>query len=393
MQLAGIFPGIACVGYTFGLGSMAKLGAVGGWLTLGLIALAGVTFWALLEGSGRLASSTGGSVLRRWWSRGPLGVGVVWVVTVGLLGAQWTGLPILTQQLAGLLRVGIEQAWPAMPHAAAAAQVILAIGFAAFVACCLLRGARGRVLMILAGLTVVTGIGLAGALAFSVGAQPMFLPRAAPAGNSSLLGIPGIALAMPTLLLRPWLLGDRGGNGVAQRRDALAGGAMLVALCVMAWAVAWRTVPGGVRAEELVRHLHLSGHGLASAFLVVGAIGAGLTSVLPMIIAVPVWIADCRGLNADLLDGPSLVLVVAAAVIALAGLVIGDGLAGWHRVAGRAAQLLVPLLVVGGLWRELHRGGVAGERGGRGLNAAMGIAFLLAAAGSVASGQFFFSKD
>lgn len=389
-MLCGFAPGIACVGYTFGLGSIAKLGTARSWGSLGVIALSGFVFWALLEGSGRLASATGGSVLRVWFQKGPTGAGLAVVVIIGLLGAQWSGLPLLTHQLSRLLQSTLELAWPALPQSEAVARVGLAGCVIGFAALCLRPGLRERLLAILLVLTVLLGIGLMGAMVLTRAAWTGQLAPGNTLGDPPVFALAGIPLAIPTFLVRPWLLGDRVRDERAQRRDAAMGAWTFFALCLMTWVICLglRTDAG---ASAMVRQLLASGGGFAGAFFMVAALAAGLTSVLPMVIAGPVMVADCRGRSAGPEGGLAVALIAMATGLALGGLAFGDRVGAWHRLSGQAVQVIIPPCVIGGLLWELNLGSAQGTGGRMCLNAGLVIALALATVGAVAAATKLFT--
>lgn len=390
LGLATVAPGIACVGYTFGLGSIAKLSATGDWRSSGFIAVAGLAFWALLAASDRLAHATGGSVLRSWCRQGPAGVSVAVIVIIGLAVAQWSGLSVLTDQLTRLLHIALERAWPALPRSETVARSGLACGLLGCVVICFLPGQRERLLKVLLVMTLVLGLGLLGALVFSERTWPEPRSGGSPLGHPTHLALLGIALATPTFLVRPWLLGNRIRDPIFQKRDAVIGAGVFLALCVLTSMVVLGIGSDGGNAGTLARRLFASGDGLAGGFMVLAALAAGFTSILPMIIAIPVLVADCRGFDACLQDGVSIALIAMAAFMALGGLAYGERILGWHRLAGQTTQLFVPLLVVGGFLRELNRNGAQDPRVGKWLTGGLLMAFVVAATGAVMSARNFF---
>ncbi|MBX3749170.1 MAG: hypothetical protein KF897_03690 [Opitutaceae bacterium] len=190
--------------------------------------------------------------------------------------------------------------------------------------------------------------------------------------------------------MRPWLLGNRIRDPIFQKRDAVIGAGVFLALCVLTSMVVLGIGSDGGNAGTLARRLFASGDGLAGGFMVLAALAAGFTSILPMIIAIPVLVADCRGFDVCLQDGVSIALIAMAAFMALGGLAYGERILGWHRLAGQTTQLFVPLLVVGGFLRELNRNGAQDPRVGKWLTGGLLMAFVVAATGAVMSARNFF---
>jgi len=320
-----------------------------------------------------------------------MGVGFALAVILGLLFAQWSGLPVLTYQLAQLLRLALEQVWPALPAAETIAQVACAFCLCGFACVCLLPGLRERLWAMLFVLTAVLAGGLLGAVVLSRNPSMQHAAEAYSLGNALPYALAGIPLAMPTFLVRPWLLGDWRRDAIAQSRDAAFGAGVLVACCLLAWSVCLGLCSSGGSAGAIARQLFVAEFGLGGWFFLVAALAAGLTSVLPMAIAVPVMLADCRRSDIELRSATSIALIFAAITLALGGLAIGDKVAAWHRLAGQVAQVLIPPCVIGGLIYELNFGRNQCVGVSRWLNAGLAMALALAMVAAVLAAKNVFT--
>ncbi len=376
-------PGVVCVGYTFGLGSMAKLGAASGWSSLSLVLVGTVLFGALLQASDRLTrDGDGGSLVKLLAGRGAAGGWLAGLVIAGVFLAQWTGLPVLMRQVAGLLYDGARLHQPGLPAASPAGLGVIAAGL---LACALVwlwpdaRSRLGKAMVVLVGLTAV-GLGAACILAWVAGPHGPTESMPMPVSTSGLVLL-GIALAMPTFLIRPWLTG--GLDPGAQNRDAALAALLLFVLCGSMLALMAVVGPCDGDVRTTLRAIEATAGKWAAMGFALGALGAGLTSVLPMLLILPVLLADYCGETTGLTDVPGRALMITAAGLGASGPLWGDGLLEVHRAAGQAAQVFLPPLVVGGLlWMLNQKFPASGPRADWRLGSTLGIAWIATLAGS-----------
>ena len=132
----------------------------------------------------------------------------------------------------------------------------------------------------------------------------------------------------------------------------------------------------------------------AAGLFLLGAVGAGLSSLIPMAMILPLLLADfCRGKLQ--LNTPQFRIVAAlGCVIGLAGPIFGDQLLPIHRAASQIAQVFVLPLVVGGVFLLLNRDELMGRHKAgfwlnAGLVAAFGFSLILSWSGLTALGRRF----
>ena len=408
LLLAG--PGIFCVGYTIGTGAVTKLTAAGaqaGMQLLWVLPIGGLLFWALLEACGRYTVVTGGTVLHdfrtrlrggRWWAL---------IILAGVALGQWTGLPVLAGLVAELIYDGLRLWVPSAPIRNPEAVWGIAAVLLAGVYGLLRTGRYSLVEKTMAVIVALMMAGFTGAMLMAPPAPGMFvrgLIPSLPSGHADalpVLALIGTSVAAPTFLVRSLLMkakGWGGGNLPEQRRDA--GIATLVifllGLSVMACAAgalgqpgpAIRDVFGAIHGLE-----HYPGRTAAGLFLL-GAVTAGLSSIIPMVMILPLLLADYRSGDLQLHTRQFRLWTGLACVVGLAGPVLGDQLWPVHRTASQLAQVFVLPLAVGGIFLLLNRGDLmGGHKAGfwlnAGLFAALGFSLVLSWLGLAAMGRRF----
>lgn len=390
LLLAG--PGIFCVGYTIGTGAVTKLSAAGaqaGMQLLWVLPIGGLLCWALLEACGRHAVVTGDTVLHGFRTRLRGGRWLALIVLFGVVLGQWTGLPVLVGLVSELIRDGLRLILPsaALQHGGAVVAVAAVLMGGIYG---LLRVGRYSVLektmALLVALMLVGFIGAAGMVWLAPAMAPRGLAPSVPvAGDGGLivLALIGTSVAAPTFLVRSLLLKGKGWGGEnlrEQRRDA--GIAALVVLLIGAAVMA--CAAGALYRQDLsIRTLFDAIHGLeptagrlAAGFFLAGALGAGLSSIIPMAMILPLMLADYRSGELQLRTPQFRAWAALACVIGLTGPIVGDSLLPIHRIASQLAQVFVLPLVVGGIFLLLHRDDrMAGHKAGFWLNTGLVAAF------------------
>jgi len=310
MLLLTIGPGIFCIGYTIGTGSVTAMLKAGSEYRMGLLwvlALSCLFSWVLMEAFGRFAVVTGSTAIRGFRENLPFGREISLLVIGGIVFAQWNSLAGIlglsshgvfeTVQLFGVGR-GADPYWPVLLIAATILGAMYVV---------LLRGEYAlfeRVLLLfvsLMGLSfVISTFIVPPRLADVVGG---FVPRVPDAPGAALMvaAFVGTTMAAPTFVVRPlllkakgWTLGDYG----AQRRDALVSALLMFAISGAVMAVATGALGYTGRSVDRVLDMVEALTPLAGPFAVVifmvGVLSAGLSSVFPILMVAPLLIGDYR---------------------------------------------------------------------------------------------------
>ncbi len=363
-------------------------------------------FWALAEAYGRYAVATGSTALHgmRMHLRG--GSFLAIIVLLGAAAAQVSGLPVLAGLVARLSCEALRLALPAIPSESPVAvlgcSVLLGIGTYA-----VLRAGRydlwEKTMVVASALMLIGFIGAAGIAGFSSKEAEVFIPVAADEGGwAARVALIGTAVAAPTFLVRALMMRGKGwtpGNSMTfsfQRRDAFIAAVGLVVLVgsIMACGVAARG-NGGVRdLFDLAPALEARGGRVAAGLFLLGAIGAGVTSFIPMAMVLPLLLADFNGTGWSMNTVSFRAWSAGACLLGAAGPLVGAHLLPLHKLAGQIGQVFVLPLAVAGAFllvnrRALMREQAAGLALNAGLIAAFGCSLVLAASGLVALGRRF----
>lgn len=393
-------PGIFCVGYTIGPGAVTKLAAAGAqsglqllWAVLGGSLLFGV----LLEAYGRYAIVAGTGALHGFRAHLPGGRWLALLVLIGIVMGQWSGLPVLVTLVSQLAYDGLALLLP-LPVARSQGAVVV-------VAAVLLAGvygliAAGRYSLLEKAMFLLVALmvgGFAGAMWLAwPGFSPIIrgLAPSLPAGEGGIwpvVVVIGTAVAAPTFLLRAlWLKGRGwiGGNAREQKRDGV------VAACVIfiVGATVMGCAAGALHASGVdlrdpfgaIQALTFTAGRWAAGLFLVGVLGAGLSSIIPMAMILPLLLADYRREEPRLHTRWFRIWAAVACVVGLTGPVGEEWLLPLHRLASQLAQVFVLPLAVAGIFVLLNRTDLMGtQRAGFWLNAGLlaALVFSLLVAG------------
>ncbi len=393
-------PGILCVGYTIGTGAVTKLAAAGAqsglqllWAVLG----GALLFWVLLEAYGRYAVVTGTGALHGFRTHLPGGRWLALLILIGVGMGQWSGLPVLVTLVSELTYEGLALlvSLPAAPSqgmvvALAAVMMTGVYGLIAAGRYSLLEKAMFLLVALMVG-------GFTGALWLARPESSLIVGGLAPSrpagagGIWSAVIVVGTAVAAPTFLLRALWLKGRGWtkwNAREQTRDGLVAACVIFIVCAAVLACAAAALhASGVDIRDpfgAIRALAPTAGRLAAGFFLVGALGAGLSSIIPMAMILPLLLADYRREEPRLHTRPFRIWAAVACAVGLAGPVGGEWLLPLHRLASQLAQVFVLPLVVAGIFVLLNRADLLGaQRAGFWLNAGLlaALVFSLLVAG------------
>jgi Mn2+/Fe2+ NRAMP family transporter len=382
-----------CVGYTIGTGAVTKLAAAGAqsglqllWAVLG----GSLLFWVLLEAYGRYAVVAGTGALHGFRTHLPGGRWLALLVLIGIAMGQWSGLPVLVTLVSQLSYEGLALF---LPLPAVRSQGVV-MGLAAV----MMAGVYGLIatgrysLLEKAMLLLVTLMvgGFTGAMwlaqpecSLIVGGLAPSLPAGA-GGIWPAVVVIGTTVAAPTFLLRALWLKGRGwdGKNVKDRKgDAMVAAFSILLVCATIMGCA----AGALRASGVdirdpfgaIQALASTAGRLAAGLFLVGALGAGLSSIIPMAMILPLLMADYRREEPRLHTRQFRIWAAMACAVGLTGPVSGEWLLPLHRLASQLAQVFVLPLVVAGIFVLLNRVDLMGaQRAGFWLNAGLMVALV-----------------
>ncbi len=363
--LQSIGPGIFCIGYTIGTGSvtsMVKAGSEFGMQLLWVLVLSCLFSWVLMEAYGRYAVVTGNTAIISFRSRLKGGKPIALLVVIGIIVAQWSSLTGILGLSAHAIYEVSRLFFPTLPENNYWAVVVIAVIIIGIMYALLFVGKYSFFEKILIVFVTIMG------LSFMV-ATMMVFPNPTELVNGMIPTIPavdsgkllvaafvGTTMAAPTFVVRPLLLKEKGwgpDQRKAQSRDALTSAVLmlLINLSIMAAAAGALHSEGKIvtKVLDMVYALEPIAGRMAVALFFVGTLAAGLSSIFPILMVAPLLIADYRSGE---MDAGSMTFKTITAVACLVGLtipVLGTNpiLA---QIATQVAAVFILPVVIGGIY-------------------------------------------
>lgn len=390
LRLLLIFgPGIFCVGYTIGTGSvttMIQTGSTYGLRYLWVVALSCLFCGFLMEAYGRFALVTGKTTIQAF--REHFGKPVAWLVLGMVVLGQWcclSGLVGLSSEaIYQLLRMyfpGLESVDRYVFVLGTAACVMLAVYIL------LWFGNYSRLEKIL--VLLVTFLGLSFIVSnFMV--PPHFsqvmkglLPCNIQGAELLVASLVGTTLAAPTFVVRPLLLRGKGWTKTdlkLQTRDVCFSAFLmfLVSGSIMCCATGAIYNHGGKPIEQVMDMVEtlrpLAGSGAVLIFLI-GLISAGLSSIFPIVMVAPLLIGDYRDGELEVQTPTFRILAAFVCCIGLTVPILGANPI-FAQILTQVAQVFVLPLVIALMMVLINRRTLMGEhRAGVVLNLGLFLAF------------------
>jgi Mn2+/Fe2+ NRAMP family transporter len=383
-------PGIFCIGYTVGTGSvttMCKAGAMVGMDLLWLLGLSCLFMGFLMEAFGRYAVVTQQTAIHSFKTHLPAGRVIAILVVFGVVAAQYGAcmgiLGLCSSMITEALR---DMGWTYSPYGtrliaailiAALLYSLLMVGRYSFFEKVLVFFVTIMCLVFLASMVLV----LPPAGAFATGLVPKL-----PDAEGAFVLVPamvGTTMAAATFVVRPLLMNAKGwtvANRADQTRDSCVAAILMfvISMAIMASATGVLHQQGQSvdKVMDMVRALEPAAGRLAVVLFFVGALGAGLSSLFPIIMVAPLLIADYRD---GRFETDTLLFRSLCAAACLAGLVVP--VLGFHpieaQIVTQIGGVFVLPLSIGAMIVLVNRRDLMGpHRAGPVLNVALVMSFL-----------------
>ncbi len=339
LTLLSVGPGLFCIGYTIGTGSvtsMAKAGSQFGMKLLWVLVLSGLFYWVLVEAYGRFAIVTGETALHGFKKRFKFGKIIAILILIGVVTAQWCCFSGLLGLTANALyeafrlfipRLNPENYWAVLGIAVFILLVmysLLLVGSYSFFEKILVFFVMTMGLAFLVSMFIV--LPTPGEIAAGL------IPRIPDVPGAKLMvgAFVGTTMAAPTFVVRPLLMKGKGwtiANMTEQRRDSFT--AALVMFIISASIMICATGALFHRGMEITKVLDMvytlepvAGK-FAVALFLIGTLSAGLSSTFPIMMVAPLLIGDYRAGELDTKSGLFRILSGVACLIALTVPIIG----------------------------------------------------------------------
>lgn len=338
--IALVGPGLFCLGFTIGTGSVTTMVNSGGRYGLALLpvlALSAFFTWVMTEAYGRYGVVTGQTAIHG--IKTTLKGGKVWalVLIAGLVVSQWISLSSILNIVSNAVAEVLMLCIPAIPKAATYWIVIATAVLIALTIWFLLnKGNYSTFEKILSFLVTMMGfafilsmfIKLPDPEAFRKGFEALAL-------NSSDAGLfvaafVGTTMSSPTFVIRPLILKSKGWGAAdqkVQKRDAIVSASLtfIISASIMI-AAAGTLFANGIRIDRVLDMIYvlqpIAGR-FAVALFVVGLLAAGLSSIFPIMMLAATLHSDYNHGELRTRTRPFMILTGISALIGLTIPILG----------------------------------------------------------------------
>lgn len=334
--VALVGPGLFCLGFTIGTGSvtsMVKSGSMYGTDLLWILAISAFFTWVMTEAYGRFGIMTGDTAIHGIKTR--LKGGKVWaiILIIGLVVSQWISLSSILNITSNAVSEVLYMCIPGLPESAGYWIVLgMAIIIAGSIWIILNKGNYGVFEKILSALVTLMGLAFILSLFIEL-PEPGTIAKgfvpSLPKDPGALLFVAafvGTTMSSPTFVIRPMILKSKGWgkeDGKLQRRDAIVSASLtfIISASIMICAASVLHTRG-ITVEKVLDMIYVL-EPIAGRFAVVlfvtGLLSAGLSSLFPIMMLAPELISDYR--HGEMQTGTPLFKILTG-IAALAGLTI-----------------------------------------------------------------------
>jgi len=406
-MLLALGPGIFCLGYTIGTGSVTSMATAGsryGMQLLWVLALSCLFSWVLMEAFGRYALVTGSTTIHSFRTRLKFGPAIAMLTTGGVVVAQWNSLTGILGLSSHAIYETSRLFLPGLPAENYWAVLAIAVVVITIMYGLLLVGRYSFFEKVLVFFVTVMAVSFLVSMALApprpADVAAGLVPRIPDAAGAGLMvaAFVGTTMAAPTFVVRPLLMKGKGWTGanlVEQSRDAAFSASLMfvVSGSIMACACGalfYQDKPI-TKVLDMVWTLEPVAGKYAVLIFMTGALSAGLSSIFPIMMVFPLLVADYRAGQFDTRSKTFRILSALACLFGLTVPILGANpiLA---QIATQVANVFVlPLVIAGILYlvncRELMGRHRAGWLLNLGLVAALVFSCLISYTGILALGK------
>ena len=391
LMLLSIGPGIFCIGYTIGTGSvtsMSKAGSLYGTQFLWVLFFSCLFSWVLMEAYGRYAVVTGGTAIHSFKTKFKYGKLFAVLTIIGVSIGQWCCL----SGIVGLSSSAIYESFRLVNPSAESSSYIPVLVIAIIIVICMYSilwvGTYSLFEKIL--IVFVTILGLSFLISmFLVLPSPGqiikgFIPSVPKVEGAGLImaAFVGTTMAAPTFVVRPLLLKGKGWTTAQykqQQKDSFSSALFMFIISGSIMVCATGALYNNGRSIENVLDMANSLQPIAGKFAIalflVGILSAGLSSTLPIMMVAPLLISDY---NQGKMITRSVLFRSLTAVACLMGLIVP--ILGVNpilaQIATQISQVFVLPLIVGGIIVLVNRKEMREHRAGILLNCGLCASFI-----------------
>lgn len=364
--ILSVGPGIFCIGFTIGTGSitaMTKAGSMYGMQLLWVLFLSAFFSWILMEAYGRYALVTGDTALHAFRENFRYGKAIALITAIAITIGQWGSLTGIlgisanaiyevSQLFLGNTGRNENEYWFVLGIAIfiiVLMYALLTIGRYSFFEKVLVVfvTVMGISFFISMFITLPSGEEIVRGFKFQI-----------PAGKDGKLmaaAFVGTTMASATFVVRPLIVLGKGwtkNNMKEQSKDALISGILIflisAAVMICAAGAIYGTGKSVTKVMDMVTTLEPVAGRFAVALFMTGALSAGLSSIFPILMVAPILYSDLKGDKLDLKSRHFKVLTAVAGIVGLLVPVLGSNPIA-AQITTQVVNVFILPIVVGGI--------------------------------------------
>jgi len=366
---------------------MIKAGSMYGTQLIWVLFLSSVFAWVLMEAYGRFAAVTGETAIHGF--KKYLKWGKFWAILtiIGVVLGQWSSLSGILGLTSSALYEVLRLFIPGLKENNYWAVLGIAITLIVIMYALLLVGKYSFFEKIL--IVFVTIMGLSFILSMVIVLPDPkeialgFVPSIPVGGELLVAAFVGTTMAAPTFIVRPLIVKEkRWGKGQlkVQSRDAFVAALLMftisASIMIAATGALFHEGKSVTRVLDMVTALEPVAGKLAISLFMVGAMSAGLSSVFPILMVLPLLIGDYRQGKMEINSSMFRILAGIGCLIGLIVPVIGANPI-VAQIATQVASVFILPLVISGVIVLINKKDILGKHSaGWKLNTVLGIALI-----------------
>lgn len=336
--LSAIGPGLFLIGYNIGTGSITTMGMAGaqyGMTLLWALILSGIFTYILMVAFGKMTLVTGRTALYNVKKEIPGGKWIALYIMIALIIGEILALMGIMGIVAELVQEGIRLMSTSQTLMVPTVAIITVISVAMFLI--LWFGQYKIFERILTGFVILMALCFV-VVFFMIGPSYSsilegMVPGMPDQENSFVLvaAMAGTTCSAAVFIIRSTVIAEKGWtikNLKGDKRDSLVSAIIMVFLSMVVMAVGAGTLHVmGVKMEttlEMIGLLEPIGGSLATVIFIIGIVGAGLSTVFPIVLIAPWLIADYMGLKRDIKSPMFRILIVTGLLFAFGSVFIAQ---------------------------------------------------------------------
>ncbi len=374
LLLLSVGPGIFCIGYTIGTGSvtsMIKAGSQYGVQLLWVLFLSAFFAWILMEAFGRFAAVTGNTAIQSFKTN--LRWGKFWAILtiIGVVMGQWSALSGILGLTSNALYEVTRLFFPTLNENNYWAVLGIAIALIIIMFAFLLVGQYSFFEKVLVIFVTIMGISFVLSM-FMVLPSPEeivkgFIPSIPPGGNLMVAAFVGTTMAAPTFVVRPLIVKEKGwgkNHLKEQQKDALVSAVLLFiissTIMIAATGALFHDGKTVTKVLDMVYALEPVAGKFAVAIFMLGAMSAGLSSIFPILMVLPLLLGDYKQGKMDTKSARFKLLSAIACLVGLVVPILGANPI-MAQIATQVASVFILPVVIGGIIVLINNKSLMGE--------------------------------